>query len=191
MHQALRILGCSGASLVPHKHNLGATQRIATNTTDFARASRIRRQRNGAGAGRARVPTSAYIYTCIYIHIYIHTYRHIYADLGAGGAVDNANGVAVIGIPVGDLAVGARGEELGLVGVIEHSLEEGGRKERVVAGEAAHVPDNARPVAGRRHKLEVVVAHLQAVDGRLVLLRCPRGVRRDRTRNNGCTSAYV
>mmetsp|Transcript_18684 Transcript_18684/g.44492 ORF Transcript_18684/g.44492 Transcript_18684/m.44492 type:complete len:327 (+) Transcript_18684:190-1170(+) len=95
-------------------------------------------------------------------------------DFGARGAVDDADRGAVVRVPVGDLAVGAGGEELRLVGVVEHGLEEGGREERVVAHEAPHVPDDAAPVRARRHKLHVVAPHLDAVHRRLVLLHAPQ-----------------
>mmetsp|Transcript_47272 Transcript_47272/g.94762 ORF Transcript_47272/g.94762 Transcript_47272/m.94762 type:complete len:240 (-) Transcript_47272:703-1422(-) len=95
-------------------------------------------------------------------------------DLRGGAPVDDADRRAVVGVPVGDLAVGAGREELALVGVVEDGLEEGGSEERVVAHEAPHVPDDAAPVRARRHKLHVVAAHPDAVDRGLVLLHRPQ-----------------
>ena len=46
-------------------------------------------------------------------------------DLAGVGAVKHADGLAVEAVPIGDFAVGAGGQQLGLVGMVDHLLEHG------------------------------------------------------------------
>lgn len=88
-------------------------------------------------------------------------------------AVENADRGTVDHVPVGNFTVGAGCEELGLVGMVEHSLELSGGEEADITGVTLERPNDARTIIGGRNALGVVCGELEEVDLGLVLLhRC-------------------
>ena len=67
-------------------------------------------------------------------------------DLAGVRAVKHADGLAVEAVPVGDFAVRACGQELGLVGMVDHLFEHGRLEETHDTGVRLQVPDYARAV---------------------------------------------
>ena len=91
-------------------------------------------------------------------------------DLGSLGAVHDADGAPVESLPPRNLAIGAGGHDLGLIGVIRASLEEGVRGELAAAVKGGEVPDDGAAVGARTDALAVVGAQREGVHGTLVLL---------------------
>ena len=91
-------------------------------------------------------------------------------DFAFVGALEHADGLSVKGGPVGDFPVGASGEELTLLGMVKHLLEEGGFEQAHDPGEALEVPDDATAVGGGGDCLVVVPPDLDRPDSASVFL---------------------
>jgi len=87
------------------------------------------------------------------------------------GAVKHANGLAIEAVPIGDLAVGASSNELGLVGVVDNGLEHGGLEEAHDTGVGDQIPNDAAAVVGSGNGLRVIIVDLDLIDATTVLLK--------------------
>lgn len=92
-------------------------------------------------------------------------------DLALGGAVQHADGLGIVAIPVGDLAVGAGGEELRLIGVVHNSLKHRGLEHAHNTGVGNNVPNNDGAVVRAGDSLSVVAVNINLVDTAAVLLK--------------------
>ena len=86
------------------------------------------------------------------------------------GSIEHADGLAVVAVPVGDLAVGASSDELRLVRVVDDLLEHCRLKQAHDAVSLHDVPDDARSVERGRNSLLVVGGNADVGDAPTVLL---------------------
>lgn len=92
-------------------------------------------------------------------------------DFAGLRAVKHADGLTIEAVPVGDLAVGASGDNLGLVRVVEDLLEHGGLKEAHDTSAVDDIPDDRGAVEGRGDSLRVRTVDLDVADAAAVLLQ--------------------
>jgi len=67
-------------------------------------------------------------------------------ELARVGAVKKADGLAIVAVPVADLAIGAGSNKLGLIGVVHDLLEHSRFKEAHDAVCSHDVPNDARAI---------------------------------------------
>ena len=78
-------------------------------------------------------------------------------DLALFGAIEHPNGLAIKGGPISDLLIAAGGQQLTLIGVVDHLLKQSGFEQADDSVERFYVPHNARPVRTGRHSLDDTV----------------------------------
>ena len=67
-------------------------------------------------------------------------------ELASLGTVEHADGLTIVAVPVGDLAIGARSQELGLIWVVDDLLEHSRLEEAHDTVRINDVPNDARAV---------------------------------------------
>lgn len=92
-------------------------------------------------------------------------------DLSLGGAVQHADSLGIVAVPVGDLAVGAGGEELRLIRVVHNSLKHGRLEHAHNTGVGNNVPNNDGTVVRAGDSLSVVAVNIDLVNTATVLLK--------------------
>ena len=67
-------------------------------------------------------------------------------ELASLGAIEHADGLTVVAVPVGNLAIGASSQELRLIWVVDDLLEHGRLEEAHDAVSRDDIPNDARAV---------------------------------------------
>ena len=91
-------------------------------------------------------------------------------ELARVRAIEEADGLTIVAVPVADLAIRTGGEELRLIGVVHDLLEHGRFKEAHDAVGGHNVPNDARAVVGGRNSLAIVGVDSHIADSATVLL---------------------
>mmetsp|Transcript_1749 Transcript_1749/g.3878 ORF Transcript_1749/g.3878 Transcript_1749/m.3878 type:complete len:310 (-) Transcript_1749:784-1713(-) len=81
----------------------------------------------------------------------------------------DSNRLPVKGIPISDLPVRARRQQLRLIRVVHQILEHRGFKQAQRSGSGGQIPDNTGPIGRSRHSLRVVLPQANAPDPPAVL----------------------